>query len=334
MKKLLILMTTVTIMVSCKSTSEMRTTGSIEKNDPALDAIVSGDPKIEILAEGYKWSEGPVWIESEKMLLFSDVPNNTIFKWTEKGGAEVFLTPSGYTGEGPSASREPGSNGLTLDTSGKLILCQHGDRRIARYEGSFKDPKPVYVTVADRFEGKRFSSPNDAAVRNNGDIFFTDPPYGLPKQQDDSTKEIAFNGVYKVSAAGAVSMLVDSLTRPNGIAFTPDQKTFIVANSDPDKARWYAYDLTENDSVVNARIFYDATAFTKIEKGLPDGLRIDKNGNIFATGPGGIWIFNKDGKLLGKIKLPEPTANCALADDEKTLYMTSNMYLLRVRLRE
>jgi gluconolactonase len=321
-------------MVSCKSTSEMRTTGSIEKNDPALDAIVSGDPKIEILAEGYKWSEGPVWIESEKMLLFSDVPNNTIFKWTEKGGAEVFLTPSGYTGEGPSVSREPGSNGLTLDTSGKLILCQHGDRRIARYEGSFKDPKPVYVTVADRFEGKRFSSPNDAAVRNNGDIFFTDPPYGLPKQQDDSTKEIAFNGVYKVSAAGAVSMLVDSLTRPNGIAFTPDQKTFIVANSDPDKARWYAYDLTENDSVVNARIFYDATAFTKTEKGLPDGLRIDKNGNIFATGPGGIWIFNKDGKLLGKIKLPEPTANCALADDEKTLYMTSNMYLLRVRLRE
>jgi gluconolactonase len=322
------------MMVSCKSTSEMRTTGSIEKNDPALDAIISGDPKIEILAEGYKWSEGPVWIESEKMLLFSDVPNNTIFKWTEKGGAEVFLTPSGYTGEGPSASREPGSNGLTLDTSGKLILCQHGDRRIARYEGSFKDPKPVYVTVADRFEGKRFSSPNDAAVRNNGDIFFTDPPYGLPKQQDDSTKEISFNGVYKVSAAGAVSMLVDSLTRPNGIAFTPDQKTFIVANSDPDKARWYAYDLTENDSVVNARIFYDVTAFTKTEKGLPDGIRIDKNGNIFGTGPGGIWIFNKDGKLLGKIKLPEPTANCALADDEKTLYMTSNMYLLRVKLRE
>ena len=334
MKNLLIIMTTASLMVCCKSTSEVRTSGSIEKSDPALDNIISGDPKIEILAEGYKWSEGPVWIESEKMLLFSDVPANTIYKWTETGGAQVWLTPSGYTGEGPSASREPGSNGLTLDKEGKLILCQHGDRRVARYDGSFQDPKPSFSTVADRVEGKRFSSPNDAVVRMNGDIFFTDPPYGLPKQQDDSTKEIAFNGVYKVSAAGAVSMLVDSLTRPNGIAFTPDQKTFIVANSDPDKARWYAFDLAENDSVVNARILYDATSLTKTEKGLPDGLRIDKNGNIFATGPGGIWIFSNTGKLLGKIKLPEPTANCAFADDEKTLYITSNMNLLRVRLRE
>lgn len=334
MKKLLIIMTAATVMVCCKSTSELRTTGSIEKLDPALDAIITGEPKIEILAEGYKWSEGPVWIESEKMLLFSDVPNNTIYKWTEEGGAQVWLTPSGYTGEGPSASREPGSNGLTLDNEGKLILCQHGDRRVARYDGTWKDPKPNFSTVADRFEGKRLSSPNDAVVRSNGDIFFTDPPYGLPKQQDDSTKEIAFNGVYKVSASGAVSVLVDSLTRPNGIAFTPDQKTFIVANSDPDKARWYAFDLAENDSVVNARIFYDATSLTKTEKGLPDGFRIDKNGNIFASGPGGIWIFNKEGKVLGKIKLPEPTANCAFADDEKTLYMTSNMNLLRVKLRD
>ena len=320
--------------MSCKVTNEVRTTGSIEKLDPALESIIDADAKIEVLAEGYKWSEGPVWIESEQMLLFSDVPNNTIYKWTEKDGAQVYLKPSGYTGETPSTSKEPGSNGLTLDTTGKLILCQHGDRRVARLDAPFNDPKPTFITVADRFEGKRFSSPNDAVVRSNGDIFFTDPPYGLPGQDEDSTKEISFNGVYKVSAAGAVTLVVDSLTRPNGIALTPDEKTVIVANSDPAKARWYAFDLAENDSVVNARILYDATENTKTEKGLPDGLRIDKQGNIYATGPGGIWIFNKEGKVIGKIRLPEPTANCALTNDEKTLYITSNMYLLRVKLRK
>jgi gluconolactonase len=333
MKKILLIITAATILVCCKSTSEMKTTGSVEKLDPSLESLINNDAKIEVLAEGYKWSEGPVWIESEKMLLYSDVPMNTIYKWTEKNGAQVFLTPSGYTGETPSASREPGSNGLTLDNKGKLILCQHGDRRVARLESSFQDPKPNYITIADLFEGKRFSSPNDAVVRKNGDIFFTDPPYGLPNQENDSTKEIPFNGVYKVSTSGAVTMLVDSLTRPNGIAFTPDEKTVIVANSDPGKARWYAYELSENDSVINARILYDATENTKTEKGLPDGLKIDKQGNIFATGPGGIWIFNKEGKLIGKIKLPEPTANCALADDDKTLYITSNMFLLRIKMR-
>lgn len=215
-----------------------------------------------------------------------------------------------------------------------MIICQHGDRRIARFDAPFNDPKPVFITIADRFEGKRFSSPNDAVVRSNGDIFFTDPPYGLPQQQNDSTKEIPFNGVYKVSASGAVSLLVDSLTRPNGIAFMPDEKTFVVANSDPAKAIWYAFDLAENDSVTNARILYDATPNTKTEGGLPDGLRIDKSGNIFASGPGGIWIFNNGGKLIGKIRLPVPAANCELADDEKTLFITADMYLLRVRLRE
>jgi gluconolactonase len=319
---------------SCKTTSELKTTGSIERLDPSLDAIISPDAKVEILSEGYKWSEGPVWIESEKMLLFSDVPQNTIFKWTEKSGAEIFLTPSGYTGSTPSASHEPGSNGLTLDNNGKLILCQHGDRRIARLESPYNDVKPNFVTVADKWNGKRFNSPNDVVVRKNGDIFFTDPPYGLPKQENDSTREIYFQGVYKVSNDGTVSMLVDSLTRPNGVAFTPDEKIIIIANSDPGKARWYAYQLNEKDSIVSGKILFDATENCKNgEKGLPDGLRIDKQGNIFASGPGGIWIFNKDGKNIGKIKLTEPTANCALADDDKTLYITSNMNLLRVKLR-
>lgn len=307
--------------------------GAIERMDPSLDALISNDARIEVLAEGYEWSEGPVWIEADKMLLFSDVPRNTIYKWTEKKGAEVYLTPSGYTGLEISKSREPGSNGLTLDTSGRLILCQHGDRRVARMDGSFDSPRPVFITIADRHAGKKLNSPNDVVVRKNGDMFFTDPPYGLPNQQNDSTKETPYNGIYKVETTGAVTLLVDSITRPNGIAFMPGQKSFIVANSDPEKSIWYAFDLAENDSIVNPRIFFDATENSKSEKGLPDGLRIDKNGNVFATGPGGIWIFNQEGKVIGKIKIPEATANCELADDDKTLYITADMYLLRVKLR-
>lgn len=333
MKKLLLFITIVTLITSCKVTTEFKTIGAIERLDASLDAIVNNDAKIEILAEGYEWTEGPLWIESEKMLLFSDVPKNTIYKWTEKDGAEVYLNPSGYTGTTPSKSKEPGSNGLTLDNAGHLILCQHGDRRIARMDAPFNSPKASFITLADRFEGKKFNSPNDAFVRKNGDIFFTDPPYGLPNQENDSTKETSFQGVYKISSAGAVQLMVDSITRPNGIAFTPDEKTFIVANSDPAKAIWYAFDLAENDSIINQRIFYDATETAKTESGLPDGLKIDKQGNIFASGPGGIWIFNKDGKVIGKIKIPAATANCALADDDKTLYVTSDMYLIRVKLR-
>jgi gluconolactonase len=334
MKKLLFFVSILTITISCKVTSEVKTIGSIERLDPSLDALVDQDAKLEILAEGYEWSEGPVWVESQKMLLFSDVPKNTIYKWTEKDGAQVYLTPSGYTGSEPSQSKEPGSNGLTLDNAGRLVLCQHGDRRVARMDAPLDAPKPIFITLADNYEGKKLSSPNDVAFRKNGEFFFTDPPYGLPKQQDDSTKETPFNGVYRVTVSGEVKLLVDSLTRPNGIAFTPDEKTFIVANSDPDKAIWYAFDLQE-DSVVNQRIFFDATPASKAgEKGLPDGFRIDKQGNMFASGPGGIWIFNKEGKVIGKIKVPEATANCALADDDKTLYLTSDMYLIRVKLRK
>ncbi|MBT1705651.1 SMP-30/gluconolactonase/LRE family protein [Chryseosolibacter indicus] len=335
MKKLLTFVIIVTSTISCKVTSEVKTTGSIERLDPSLDALVSPDAKIEILAEGYEWSEGPVWVESQNMLLFSDVPKNTIYKWTEKEGAQVYLTPSGYTGSEPSQRKEPGSNGLTLDPSGRLVLCQHGDRRVARMDASLDAPKPIFVTLADNFEGKKLSSPNDVVFKKNGEIFFTDPPYGLPTQGDnDPAKETPFNGVYRVTTGGEVKLLVDSLTRPNGIAFTPDEKTFIVANSDPEKATWYAFDL-EGDSVVNQRIFFDATPASKAgEQGLPDGFRIDKEGNMFATGPGGMWIFNREGKVIGKIKLPQPTSNCAFSADEKTLYITSDMYLLRIKLRK
>jgi gluconolactonase len=322
------------ILSSCSIIKDSKTIGSIERLDPSVNSLIKENAKIEILGEGYEWSEGPVWVSSENMLLFSDVPTNTIYKWTESNGVEVYLKPSGYTGGTPSKSKEPGSNGLTLDRQGNLILCQHGDRRVARLNASLKNPKPTFVTLADRFDGKRFNSPNDVVVSKNGTLFFTDPPYGLPNHDQDSTKEIPFSGVYKVSPEGEVTLLVDSLTRPNGLALTPDEKTLIVANSDPEKAIWYAFDLDDSDSVTTARIYYDVTTNFKMEGiGLPDGLRIDKDGNIFATGPGGIWIFNPQGDPIGKIKLPQSTANCELADDGKTLYITSDMYLLRIKMR-
>jgi len=249
-------------MISCKKSTEAKVIGTIERLDPALDAILDKDVRPVIIAEGFEWSEGPLWVDPYNMLLFSDVPKNTIYKWTEETGLEPYLTPSGYTGTIPRGG-EPGSNGLLLKNKRKLILCQHGDRRIGMMEAPLDIPKASFLSLAFEYNGKRLSSPNDATYRSNGDLFFTDPPYGLPKQENDSTKEIPFNGVYKIESNGHVKLIVDSLTRPNGIGFLPGEKTLIVANSDPAKAIWYAFDLDEKDSVVNARIFYDATSATK-----------------------------------------------------------------------
>ncbi len=303
--------------------------GSIERLDPALDQLIAPGTQAEIIGEGYTWSEGPVWIESEKMLLFSDVPNNIIYKWTEEKGVETFLTPSGYTGTIPRGG-EPGSNGLTLNNEGQLVMCQHGDRRVALLTASFKEPKPEFKTLADNYQGKKLNSPNDVVFDKQGNLFFTDPPYGLLKNVNDSSKEISFQGVYKVKPDGKVILLVDSLTRPNGIALSPDQQTLYVANSDKPVAKWYSFHIA-GDSLTNAKIFY-STKYAEDETGAPDGLRVDENGNLFATGPGGIWIFNPEGKVLGRIRLPQATANCTFSGDGKTLYLTSHMYLLRMKI--
>ena len=318
------------LFISC-SKKEERTLGSIERIDPSLDAIVDDNAKVEIIAEGFEWSEGPLWLKDQNMLIFSDVPKNIVYKWTEGKAAETYLTPSGYTGENSPYSGEEGSNGLFLSNDGKLVLCQHGDRKVSLMDAPLDAPAAKFLPLADNFEGKKLNSPNDGTFNGKGDLFFTDPPYGLPKQAEDSTKEIPFQGVYRVSNHQIV-LLTDSVTRPNGIALFPGEKTLIVANSDPAKAVWYTFDLAENDSITNGRVFYDATANTS-EKGLPDGLKIDKQGNVFATGPGGVWIFNKEGKVLGKIKIPEATSNCALSPDEKTLYVTADMYVVRIKLR-
>jgi len=308
--------------------------GTIERLDPALDNIISANAKTEIIAEGFEWSEGPLWVEKHKMLLFSDVPMNTIYKWTEAKGKEVYLKPSGYTGTEPSVCKEPGSNGLTFDKNGDLVLCQHGDRRMARMDAPLDKPEAKFITLADTYNGKRFSSPNDAVYNRAGELFFTDPPYGLQTQDDsDTKKEISFNGVYKVKANGEVILLVDSITRPNGIAFTPGEKKLIIACSDPAKPNWYIYEVN-GDSLTNGKIFYNAAEEGKTMRGLPDGFKIDKNGNIFASGPGGIYIFNSEAKKLGMIKLENAASNCALSTDEKTLYITNDMNVLRVKLRD
>jgi gluconolactonase len=332
MKKLVSFFALITLL-SCNAQHSYKTTGSIERLDPSLDSIISVNAVPEIIAEGMEWSEGPVWVESQKMLLFSDVPRDTIYKWTEEKGKEVYLAPSGYTGTVPRGG-EMGSNGLLLDKEGYLVLCQCGNRQMARMSAPVNKPAPLYATIAGLYQGKKFNSPNDAVYNSRGELFFTDPPYGLEKHMKDPNKEIPFQGVYKVKTNGDVVLVTDSLTRPNGIAFLPGEKTLLVANSDPGKPNWYAFDIDDNDSVTNARIFYSAANRDRSLKGLPDGMKVDKKGNVFASGPGGIWIFSVEGKLLGKIKLSEAASNCALSPDEKTLYITNDMYIVRVKMRD
>lgn len=320
------------LFFSCNSKKESQL-GSIERIDPAINSIIDDKATIEVIADGFEWSEGPLWVEQEKMLLFSDVPNNTIYKWTEEKGKEKYLSPSGYTGT-IKRGGETGSNGLILNSAGKLVLCQHGNRQMAWMNAELKDPKPAFVSIANLYNGKKFNSPNDAVYNKKGELFFTDPPYGLEKNMEDSSKEIPFQGVYKVKTDGQVVLLTDSITRPNGIALSTDEKQLFVANSDGQKPYWYVYDLTEGDSLINGRIFYDPSNAAKTDKGSPDGMKIDSKGNIYATGPGGVWIFDKNAKLLGKIKYPEFTSNVALSTDEKTLFITADDYVLRVKLRQ
>lgn len=307
--------------------------GSIEKKEAALDAIIDKNARIEIIADSFDWCEGPLWIEKQQMLLFSDVPQNIIYKWTAAKGKEIYLSPSGYTGTLPRGG-EKGSNGLLLNRNGQLVICQDGDRQMAVMNASLQHPKPVFTPLTAAYKGKKYNSPNDAVYNSKGDLFFTDPPYGLEKNMDDPLKEIPFQGIYKLKRNGQLVLLLDSVTRPNGIGITPDQKTLLIANSDPAKPYWYAYDFGRGDKLVNARIFYDATEAAQSSPGMPDGLKIDKKGNVFATGPGGVWIFNKQGKLLGKIKFDGLTSNCSLSADEKTIYITADMYVLRVVMRK
>lgn len=320
-----------TEMLSQAGSPAPATIGSIERLDPAIDELIPTAAVIEILADGFDWAEGPVWIPDEEFVLFSDVPANRIYRWQEGEGHTVWLEPSGYTGEIPRGG-EPGSNGLLLDHDGRLVLAQHGDRRIARLEAPLTSPAPEFSTVADNFDGQRFNSPNDAVIDRHGALYFTDPPYGLAAGPEDPEREMDFAGVFRVDPQGEVSLLTTELSRPNGIALSPDETTLYVANSDPQRALWMAYDLAADGSVANGRVFFDATRWVEERPGLPDGLKVDAAGNLFATGPGGVLVFSPDGLHLGTIVTTVPTANCALGEGGKSIYMTADRYLLRLRL--
>jgi len=305
---------------------------TLQQFDPAFSNIVSKNAKAKILATGFMWSEGPVWVESQKMFIFSDVKKNVIYKWTEAKGKEVYLDPSGYTGKIPRGG-ELGSNGLGLNIKGQLVICQDGDRVVSVMDAPLDKPEPKFKQIATNYKGKKFDSPNDLAFLSNGDIYFTDPPYGLEKNAADPLKEAKYQGIYRIGKDGKITLLTDTISRPNGIGFFPGGKTILISNSDSTKACWYAFDLDKNGLFTNGLLFYSAQSSTKTAKGMPDGLKIDKSGNIFATGPGGIWVFNTSGKLLGKILVDDLASNCSLSGDEKSLYVTNNHRVIKIDLR-
>ena len=300
--------------------------GKIQRTDPALDKLVPPTAKIEKLAGGFQFTEGPVWVkDAGGHLLFSDIPANAILKWTPDGQVTTFRKPV-FPGTFPNG-QFVGSNGLILDPQGRLVSCEHGNRRVARTE------KDGSITVlADRFEGHRLNSPNDAVYKKNGDLYFTDPPYGFLKQDDDPAKELKFNGVYRLTKAGKLELLVKDMTRPNGLGFSPDEKKLYIANSDAARKIWMVFDVKADGTLANGRVFYDVTK--EQADGVPDGMKLDTRGNLYGTGPGGIWVFSPEGKHLGTIQPPETPANCNWGDaDGKSLYMTARTGLYRIKLR-
>ncbi len=302
------------------------TMGEIVRFDPRLDRLIAKDAQIEVLASGFEWSEGPVWVsdENDGYLLFSDIPRNSVMKWSESGGIELFMKPAGYTGVA-NYGGEPGSNGIVLDLSGQLIFCEHGDRRLSRLTvGGGK------VTIADHYQGKRFNSPNDAAVKSDGSIYFTDPPYGLPKKFEDPQRELDFCGVYRVSRSGVVTLLTKDLVRPNGIAFSPDEKTLYVAQSDA-RAIIMAYPVKRDGTLEVGRVLCDFSDKMGTLPGAPDGLKVDQEGHLFATGPGGVYVVTAQGDVLGRISTGQRTANCGWGNDGTVLYMTADGYLCRIQ---
>lgn len=330
-----IVMITLLFSISCQqkiSSTAPKSAGYIEIYDPEMLQILDSNATIEVLADGFNWSEGPLWLASENKLIFTDVPENTIYSWDEKNGKQIYLKPSGYTIINPKGGTE-GANGLALDLKGNLILCQHGNRAVAKMLTSLQSPRDSFEFLALTYRGRKFNSPNDVHITKDGEMFFTDPPYGLPGQDKDSIKELSYNGVYRLKTDGTIVLIDSSLTRPNGIALSADEKTLYVANSDPDKSFWKKYILDEQKNIIETSTFADVTHLVPKFKGLPDGMKIGKNGYIYASGPGGILIFNQDSRHIGTINTGQATANCALDKDEKYLYMTADEFLMRVKLK-
>jgi gluconolactonase len=306
-------------------------TATVQRAAPALDALIPREAKVEKIAEGFTWSEGPVWVREGGYLLFSDVPENKMYRWRPGEGATLFLQPSGYAGSDLSPFREAGSNGLEAGPPGSntILVADSGSRAVARLDLATKHKQ----FLIERYEGKRFNSPNDLVRGPDGAIWFTDPPYGLKNLDASPVKELKVNGVYRLTRAGTVTLVEGGLTFPNGIALSPDARTLYVSNSDPKHAVILAYRLSPTGAVLSRRVFKDMTApAAKGLPGLPDGMSIDARGNLWASGPGGLYIFTPDGRELGHVDAGTAISNCAFGGpDGKTLFMTAGHEILRLR---
>jgi gluconolactonase len=320
-----------TVGATAQSPSQsLRTLGRIERLDPALDPLLDGQAPIEILADGFTWTEGPVWVEraGEAFLLFNDIPRNTTFRWDPQHGISRFMQPSGYTGVA-YYGLEPGANGLILDSQGRLIMCEHGDRRVSRlaWDGGKQ-------TLADNYRGARLNSPNDAVLHSSGAIYFTDPPYGLPQRERDPRRELDHFGVYRIAPDGQLQLITTQLQRPNGIGLSPDEQTLYVAQSDPAAAIIMAFTIDADGGVGEGRVLADWTDQVGKLPGLPDGLAVDSDGNLWCSGPGGVYVLSAEGKLLGRILTGERTSNCTFGGPQRsTLFITADSYLLKVETK-
>jgi gluconolactonase len=299
--------------------------GRILRLDPAMEALVPAAAKIEKAAGGFQFTEGPLWFKDTGNLWFSDVQGNVTRQLAPDGTVTEILRPGGYDGKDAPDGAFVGPNGMTFDKDGNVLICQHGNRRIAR-----RNKSGVLTTLVDRFEGKRLNSPNDLVFKSDGALYFTDPPYGLTKGDEDPKKELAFNGIYRLQA-GKLTLLNKEMTRPNGLAFSPDEKWLYVANSDAARKMWMKYPVAEDGTLGPGRVFAEVTA--EQSEGLPDGLKVDAKGNVWATGPGGVWIFNAEGKHLGSIKPSEVPANVGWAEDGGVLWMTARTSVYRIKLK-
>ncbi|KAF1711561.1 SMP-30/gluconolactonase/LRE family protein [Pseudoxanthomonas sacheonensis] len=306
------------------------TLGRLTVFDESFHDVVAPDVRIEKIAEGFTWAEGPAWVRQGNYLLFTDVPENTLYRWSERDGISVFLKPSGLAGPNPGTLREAGANGLYAEPAGTVVLADSGTRVVARLDPETK----LKTTLAATYQGKKFNSPNDVVRRSDGAVFFTDPPYGLKGLDESPVKELKFNGVYRVDTDGSVHLLDDGLSFPNGIALSPDERTLYVSNSDPKRPIWMAYSLDAQGDVTSKLVFADATDLLgEGVPGLPDGMAVAEDGRLFATGPGGVLVFDPDGKRLGRIETGTAISNCAFGDDGHTLYMSSHTLVARVRLK-
>ena len=296
--------------------------GSVLRLDPRFSSLVPPGAVIEKVAEGFTFIEGPVWIGEEQHLLFSDVRGNAIYRYSDAAGADHFIEE--FFGGSTEGRRTWGPNGLTRDATGRLVIADQGRRQITRIE-----PDGSYTALASEYDSMRLNSPNDVVYRDDGWLYFTDPPYGLEGLDESPLKELPFNGIYRLSPDGELELLHQEQGRPNGLAFSPDQATLYVANSDAAEAVWMAYDVGP-DGLGDPRVFFDATSWPG--DGVPDGMKVDTAGNLFATGPAGVWVISPEGEHLGIIQPDELPANVGFADDGRTLYMTARTGLYRIRL--